>query len=196
MLRRVASVCEYELSIRERAIEVLISSLRNAGSIEIRSVAVELIEMPSIRGISAAAQKAFDWWSRRRQVVRGMPILLSDDDESVLISHKVILKTQGWSNLLTASDADATLALAEREQPALIITDLRKPRMTGFEMAKRLRRNATTENIPMVMVSAVANPLGRPLNETNLFCTIFEKPVDVPLLTRAVEIILSGPYAD
>ena len=152
--------------------------------------------MPSIRGISAAAQKAFDWWSRRRQVVRGMPILLSDDDESVLISHKVILKTQGWSNLLTASDADATLALAEREQPALIITDLRKPRMTGFEMAKRLRRNATTENIPMVMVSAVANPLGRPLNETNLFCTIFEKPVDVPLLTRAVEIILSGPYAD
>ncbi len=55
----------------------------------------------------------------------------------------------------TASDGEQTLKLVSEWNPDLILLDIMMPRMSGFEVCKRLRSDANTKNIPVIMVTAL-----------------------------------------
>lgn len=53
--------------------------------------------------------------------------------------------------MLTASTGEGALALAIHRRPDLVVLDLRLPRMDGFEVASRLRRESS---VPIIMLTA------------------------------------------
>lgn len=82
-------------------------------------------------------------------------ILVVDDDKAILELIKVNLEMQGH-NILTSTDALTGIALANQEQPDLIILDLMLPGVDGFTACQRLRQQESTKEIPILMLTALS----------------------------------------
>ena len=82
-------------------------------------------------------------------------ILVIDDDKAILELVKVNLEMQGH-NISTAIDALTGIALANQEQPDLIILDLMLPGVDGFTACQRLRQQDETKEIPILMLTALS----------------------------------------
>jgi DNA-binding response OmpR family regulator len=81
-------------------------------------------------------------------------ILIADDNpqgaellEAYLAETDFLVKTAG--------DGEQTLKMVSEWNPDLILLDIMMPRMSGFEVCKRLRSNAQTKTIPVIMVTAL-----------------------------------------
>ncbi len=61
--------------------------------------------------------------------------------------------------VLTAGDGLEAMDIVDREQVDLILLDVMMPRMSGFEVCKKLKDSPTTRSIPIIMVTAL-NELG------------------------------------
>jgi len=70
----------------------------------------------------------------------GVPrtILLVDDDADILAAMRTVLETKGY-RVLTATDGNKGLAVAERDAPELVVVDMMMPRQSGFMVVQRLR---------------------------------------------------------
>lgn len=75
-------------------------------------------------------------------------ILVVEDEVVVAMSMEMVLESEGFAVTL-ASDGREGLALAEREMPDLIITDLMMPRMDGLGMIARIRAMGSTTPIAL-----------------------------------------------
>ena len=80
-------------------------------------------------------------------------ILLVDDDAEIVESMKLTLETKGY-RVLVARDGNQGLAMAEREDPDLVILDMMMPKRSGFLVLERLRR---TRRIPVRVIMITAN---------------------------------------
>jgi CheY-like chemotaxis protein len=87
-------------------------------------------------------------------------VLVVDDNSNNLMLEKDLLEVAGFE-VLQAENALDGIALAEKERPAIIIMDVRLPDMRGFTAGKVLRRGESTQNIPIVFVTASVMPDGR-----------------------------------
>jgi len=65
------------------------------------------------------------------------------------------LRTKGYT-LLKATDGEKALDIARREQPDLIIMDIRLPKMSGLDVTRRLRSNPTFNHVPIIAITAYA----------------------------------------
>jgi CheY-like chemotaxis protein len=83
-------------------------------------------------------------------------ILIIEDnkDNSDLVSY--LMESAGFE-VLIAMDGFKGLALAAEHVPDLIVLDLMMPEMDGWEVAEKLRTDPTTAEIPIVVVSALAD---------------------------------------
>lgn len=82
-----------------------------------------------------------------------LTVLVIDDDENIIELIKLGLKYEGFQVESTSTGLDG-LAAAQRLNPDLIILDLMLPEMDGLEVARRLRENPTTRDIPILMLTA------------------------------------------
>lgn len=80
-------------------------------------------------------------------------ILLVDDDPEIIDSLRYALSSKGY-DILIARDGNQGLAVAEREDPDLVILDMMMPKRSGFLVLERLRR---TRPIPMRIIMITAN---------------------------------------
>ena len=78
-------------------------------------------------------------------------VLIVDDDESFRSSLSTLLAGAGYSSLV-AENGERALALAEAEQPALVVLDVRLPDLSGHEICRRLRERFGDE-LPIFFVS-------------------------------------------
>ncbi len=87
-------------------------------------------------------------------------ILIVDD---MLPSVKMLgAKLTGeYYDVLTANDGPTALEIVNSEQPDLILLDVMMPGMDGFEVCRRIKHNAETTHIPVVMVTALSDPADR-----------------------------------
>ncbi|MEO8377178.1 MAG: response regulator [Candidatus Sumerlaeota bacterium] len=83
-------------------------------------------------------------------------ILVIDDEPDVIEIVRALLSTKGH-DVITAGGGEEGLALAEKERPDLIITDLMMPRVSGLEVIKQLKRNARLRTTPIVVISALGD---------------------------------------
>lgn len=79
-------------------------------------------------------------------------ILVVDDDESIRDMVASVLRSAGYS-VRAAADGESALAALEAEPPALILLDMRMPRVDGREFARRVRERGAAP--PIVVMSAV-----------------------------------------
>lgn len=82
-------------------------------------------------------------------------ILAVDDERHIVRLVQVNLERQGYT-VVTAYDGKEALEKVEAEQPDLIVLDVMMPYMDGFEVLQNLKRNPTTRDIPVIMLTAKA----------------------------------------
>ena len=80
-------------------------------------------------------------------------ILIIDDDFDTLKLVGLMLQKQGYQ-IVAAANGQEGLAQAETENPDLILLDVMMPEMDGCDVARRLRANSFTANIPILMFTA------------------------------------------
>jgi DNA-binding response OmpR family regulator len=80
-------------------------------------------------------------------------VLLVDDDYEIVEAMRIALEARGYRTLV-ARDGNQGLAMAEREDPDLVILDMMMPKRSGFLVLEKLRR---TRRIPMRVIMITAN---------------------------------------
>jgi two-component system chemotaxis response regulator CheY len=86
---------------------------------------------------------------------RGKLRVLLVDDSALIHKHTLpLLTAAGYEVSSTAVDGQDGLEKAKLERPELVLTDYDMPRMNGFELVLGLRRDPTTRDIPLVMLTA------------------------------------------
>jgi DNA-binding response OmpR family regulator len=80
-------------------------------------------------------------------------VLLVDDDHEIVESVRYALEAGGY-DVLVARDGNQGLAMAEREDPDLVILDMMMPKRSGFLVLEKLRR---TRPVPLRVIMITAN---------------------------------------
>jgi adenylate cyclase len=84
-------------------------------------------------------------------------ILIVDDNLTNLDILQARLEAHNYK-ILTATDGKAGLAMAKEKQPDLILLDIMMPKMDGIEVCQHLRADSSLPFIPIIMVTAKADP--------------------------------------
>src|SRR5215208_1171872 len=84
-------------------------------------------------------------------------VLVVDDDESTCDALQRLLSRMGYAAACATNGPDA-LDVAGTLRPDVIVLDWMMPGMDGLEVLRRLRADAATKDVPVVLYSAVDNP--------------------------------------
>jgi len=82
-------------------------------------------------------------------------ILIADDDEDILALVKAVLERSGHEVVAVGDGAEA-LASVRARRPDLAVIDITMPHVDGLEVLRRLRADAETTTLPIVLLSAQA----------------------------------------
>ena len=87
---------------------------------------------------------------------RGTPlVLVADDEEDIRALVAFRLKRAGYE-VITAADGEEALLLATTRLPDLAVLDMMMPKATGLEVTRSMREQATTKDIPVILLTARA----------------------------------------
>ncbi len=109
-------------------------------------------------------------------------VLIIDDDENSRDILKRYLEKENF-NVLVANDSDSGIQIAEEHKPDVITLDIMMPGKDGWKTLQTLKNNHITENIPVIMVSIVAD------KDTAITLGAVDalmKPIDKNLLIKAI----------
>ena len=112
-------------------------------------------------------------------------ILIVDDDAEIIESVRYALEGEGYE-VVIARDGNQGLALAEREQPDLIILDMMMPKRSGFLVLEKLRR-MSDEMVPVIMITGNEGSRHKAYAELLGVSEYIRKPFQMDKLIRAVE---------
>lgn len=111
-------------------------------------------------------------------------ILVVDDDPDIARFVEVNLRSAGY-DVAVAADGEQALERATELHPDLVLLDVMMPRIDGFEVAQRLRRNPHTANTSIIMLTAKALSTDKVLGLTAGADDYIIKPFDpIELLAR------------
>ncbi len=79
-------------------------------------------------------------------------LVIVEDDESIALAERLILQEQ--FNVHIARDGEEGLALVKKHKPHAVVLDIMMPKLSGFEVCKRIREDASIKNTKVVMVTA------------------------------------------
>lgn len=83
-------------------------------------------------------------------------IMLVEDDDALREIYSIRLTAEGYT-IVTARDGEEALAIAVRERPDLVVSDVMMPKITGFDMLDILRSTPETQNIKVIMMTALSS---------------------------------------
>ena len=83
-------------------------------------------------------------------------ILIAEDDDQFRTLLTRFLEPH--YQVLAANNGEDALAMARKESPAIVLTDVLMPKKSGVELLQELRENETTKDIPVIILLATAFP--------------------------------------
>jgi len=111
-------------------------------------------------------------------------ILVVDDEPDIAQFVAVNLRSVGYV-VLVASDGEEALNRTEEARPDLVVLDVMMPRIDGYEVAQRIRRNPRTASTSIVMLTAAALSSDKVRGFTSGADDYIVKPFDpIELLVR------------
>src|SRR6185436_14101151 len=87
-----------------------------------------------------------------------MTILLVDDSEDCIATLDLALQSLPGAVIRSALSAESALANLESGTVSAVITDVHLPEMTGLELVARIREDPRFRSLPILVVSADADP--------------------------------------
>lgn len=82
-------------------------------------------------------------------------IMVVEDDASLREIYGIRIAAEGYE-IVSAGDGEEALAVAVREKPDLILSDVMMPKISGFDMLDILRSTPETANIKVIMMTALS----------------------------------------
>jgi len=116
-------------------------------------------------------------------------ILVVDDDPSVRMICRFNLAASGM-DVREAGDGDEALDAVREELPDLVLLDVMMPTRDGWEVARELRRDPRTRDIPIVFLTALVEHVDRRRAHELGAVGYIAKPFDPIALSTTLEGIL------
>ena len=82
--------------------------------------------------------------------------MVVEDDAALREIYSIRVTAEGYE-VVSAGDGEEALAMAVREKPTLILSDVMMPKISGFDMLDILRATPETANIKVVMMTALSS---------------------------------------
>ncbi|MBQ7802681.1 response regulator [Candidatus Saccharibacteria bacterium] len=83
-------------------------------------------------------------------------IMVVEDDQSLREIYSIRLTAEGYE-VVSAGDGEEALAIAVKEKPDLILSDVMMPKISGFDMLDILRSTPETKTIKVIMMTALSS---------------------------------------
>ena len=83
-------------------------------------------------------------------------VMVVEDDAALREIYSIRITAEGYE-VVSAGDGEEALAVAVREKPDLILSDVMMPKISGFDMLDILRATPETANIKVVMMTALSS---------------------------------------
>jgi DNA-binding response OmpR family regulator len=118
-------------------------------------------------------------------------IVYIEDDLEMTYLIKMILERKGYE-IISTNDGMEGFEIIEREKPDLVLLDLMMPNIDGWDIYHQLKSNENTNQIPVIVISAKAQPidkvLGLQIAKVNNYIS---KPFRPQELLESIESILN-----
>lgn len=122
-------------------------------------------------------------------------VLVIDDSPIVRKLAEMALVDEGYQ-VVTAENGEDGLRLAEEILPSVILVDFIMPRMSGYQFCQLLRENQTLKDIPIILITAKGDDVGRKFSERFAVSDYFIKPFKSEALVDKVNSIVLGESAE
>ncbi|EMI47288.1 response regulator [Rhodopirellula sp. SWK7] len=119
----------------------------------------------------------------------GPKVLLVDDDAEIVETVSYALESAGYE-VIVARDGNQGLALAERENPQLMILDMMMPKRSGFLVLEKLRRELDLP-LPVIMITGNEGSRHQAYAELLGVSEYIRKPFSMDRLLDAVARLLA-----
>jgi len=120
-------------------------------------------------------------------------VLIADDEPQAVELLEAYLASSGYE-LQTAADGEEALAKLQSWKPDLLLLDIMMPKISGFEVCKRIRSSPATRGIAVLMVTALdqQSDIDRAVEAgTDDFIT---KPINKTQLLSLVQALLQSRH--
>jgi len=123
-------------------------------------------------------------------------VLLCDDEIHIVRAAEIRLSQAGFDVRIAHDGQEAWEAILE-DQPDVVVTDLQMPRVDGFELIRRIRANASTKDMPVLMLTAKGFELAREeVMEKWGISKVLSKPFSPRELIRLIDLALGAATAN
>ena len=123
-------------------------------------------------------------------------VMLVEDDDSLREIYSIRLTAEGYT-IVSARDGEEALAVAVKEHPDLIVSDVMMPKITGFDMLDILRSTPGMQDIKIIMMTALSSEDERQRGErlgANRY--LVKSQVGIEDVVNAVHEVLGDRSAD
>jgi CheY-like chemotaxis protein len=110
-------------------------------------------------------------------------VLIVEDEPGISTLLTAALEDEGYRVVAAANGEEGLARLAET-RPDVVVLDYMMPLLDGPSMARKMRRDPTFKDIPIVMMSAVGE--GPVRERFDGYTGFLQKPFPIPALVRAV----------
>ncbi len=101
-------------------------------------------------------------WEMNTKEPKPLRIIYIEDDLDTQNLVSMILSRKGFE-VKGISDSQDGIDLITKENPDLVLLDLMLPDIDGWEVYRRLKKNKKTKNIPVIVITAKAQPIDKVL---------------------------------
>jgi DNA-binding response OmpR family regulator len=118
-------------------------------------------------------------------------IVYIEDDLEMTYLIKMILERKGYE-IISTNDGMEGFEVIEREKPDLVLLDLMMPNIDGWDIYHQLKSNENTNQIPVIVISAKAQPIDKVLGiQIAKVNNYIRKPFKPQELLESIESILN-----
>lgn len=123
-------------------------------------------------------------------------VLVIDDNPTIVELIKYAVNLQGTYNVVVAYDGVQGLERVYAEQPDCVIIDVKMPRMDGYQLARCLRGDPRTLNVPLIILSAMTREQDQMTGYLSGVDEYLTKPFKPSALNAAIERVIRLTPAD
>ena len=123
-------------------------------------------------------------------------VLVIDDNPTIVELIKYAVNLQGRYDVVVAYDGVEGLERIYLEQPDCVIIDVKMPRMDGYQLARCLRGDPRTLNVPLIILSAMTREQDQMTGFLSGVDEYLTKPFKPSALNAAIERVLLLTPAD
>ena len=117
-------------------------------------------------------------------------VLVADDDPLIRLLARTVLEADGLTAAEAEDGVDALKQIEERPDIDLLVLDLDMPRLDGQGVLGRLKRDVRTAGLPVIVLTASANPADEARALERGAADYIRKPIDPPRFQARVRAVL------